>query len=223
MRPSSSFELSSRADSLTYLRAHRSIATRSSTLQVCRATHEARELFGCRFNRHQTSEYQLHRQLHRKWDAGRQTEEPLKWRVLGTRARGVPAMGPFDHTNGAGFVAPHRGDYLDAIANRKAAVHLLVHEATLGGMSPYAARHLRRLSRAAVANGIDGTDYTRSFTARSFVPHFGQRISTACVMHGAEGILKGTIRKTRATTASAAHWRTREAPRRGARLRSRCA
>ena len=27
------------------------------------------------------------------------TEEPLKWRVLGTRARGVPAMGPFDHTN----------------------------------------------------------------------------------------------------------------------------
>ena len=41
-------------------------------------------------------------------------------------------MGPFDHSNGAGFVAPHQGDYSDAIANRKAAVHLLVHEATLG-------------------------------------------------------------------------------------------
>ena len=116
--------------------------------------------------------------------------------MLGTRARCVPSMGPFDHTNGAGFVAPHRGDYSDAIANRKAAVHLLVHEATLGGMSPYAARHLRRLSRAAVANGIDGTDYTRSFTARSFVPHFGQRISTACVMHGAEGRLKGIRKKS---------------------------
>ena len=95
---------------------------------------------------------------------------------------------PFDHSNGAGFVAPHQGDYLDAIVNRKAAVHLLVHEARLGGMSPYAARHLRRLGRAAATNGIDGTDYMRSFTARSFVPHFGQRISTACVMYGAEGI-----------------------------------
>ena len=36
----------------------------------------------------------------------------------------------------------------------------------------------------------------RSFTARSFVPHFGQRISTACVMYGAEGILKGLRKKS---------------------------
>ena len=35
-----------------------------------------------------------------------------------------------------------------------------------------------------------------SFTARSFVPHFGQRISTACVMYGAEGILKGVRKKS---------------------------
>ena len=71
-------------------------------------------------------------------------------------------------------------------------MHLLVHEATLGGMSPYAARHLCRLGRAAAVNGIDGvTDYTRCFTARSFIPHFGQRISTVCVMSGAEGILAG--------------------------------
>ena len=40
----------------------------------------------------------------------------------------------------------------------------------------------------------DGIDYTRSFTARSFVPHYAQRISAACVMYGAEGILKG-VRK----------------------------
>ena len=51
--------------------------------------------------------------------------------------------------------------------------------------------------------GTDGTDYTRSFTARSFVPHYAQRISTACVMYGAEGILKG-IRK-------ASHTRLRRA------------
>ena len=31
--------------------------------------------------------------------------------------------------------------------------------------------------------------YSRSFTARSFVPHYAQHISTACVMH-ANGILK---------------------------------
>ena len=39
-------------------------------------------------------------------------------------------------------------------------------------------------------------DYTRSYTARSFVPHFAQRISTACVMEGAKGILKGIRKKS---------------------------
>ena len=32
-------------------------------------------------------------------------------------------------------------------------------------------------------------DYTRSYTAASFVPYFAQRLSTACVVHGAAGIL----------------------------------
>ena len=123
------------------------------------------------------------------------TEERLKWIVLGTRERGVRAMGQFDHTNGAGHVARHLGDYRDAILNRKAVVHLLVHE-NLGGMSPYAARRLRRLSRAAAESGFDGTDYTRSFTARSFVPHYGQRMSATCVMNGAEGIMKGIHKKS---------------------------
>ena len=105
-------------------------------------------------------------------------------------------MGRFDHSNGAGFVAPHQGDYRDAINNRKASVNLLVHESATGAMSPFAARHLRRLGRAAATEGCDGTDYTHSYTARSFVPHFGQRISTACVMYGAEGILKGVRKKS---------------------------
>ena len=38
---------------------------------------------------------------------------------------------------------------------------------------------------------MDGSDYTRSFTAQSFVLFFAQRLSAACVMSGAEGILKG--------------------------------
>ena len=34
-------------------------------------------------------------------------------------------------------------------------------------------------------------DYSRSFTASSFVPYYTQSICSACVMHGADGILKG--------------------------------
>ena len=69
-------------------------------------------------------------------------------------------------------------------------VHLLVHETT-GALSPYAAMRLRRLGRLAVENGVDETDYSRSYTARSFVPYYAQSICSACVMHGADGILKG--------------------------------
>ena len=100
-------------------------------------------------------------------------------------------MGPFDHQTGTGFVAAHGGDYRDAIRNKKARVHLLVHE-NLGGFSPYAARTLRRLGRNATANGCDATDYNRSSTANSFVPYYSQRISSACVMNGAAGNLNGT-------------------------------
>ena len=64
-------------------------------------------------------------------------------------------------------------------------------------------RHLRRLGRAAAEEGCDGTDYSRSYTAHSFVPHYAQSICSACVMHGADGILKG-IR-------SASHLRLRAA------------
>ena len=63
-------------------------------------------------------------------------------------------------------------------------------------MSPYAAATFARLGRAAAEGGTDSTDHSRSFTARSFVPHYAQRISTACVMHGAEGILKGIRKKS---------------------------
>ena len=57
-------------------------------------------------------------------------------------------------------------------------------------MSPYAAARPRRLGRLAKARGTDKKiDYTRSYTAASFVPYFAQRLSTACVVHGAAGIL----------------------------------
>ena len=82
----------------------------------------------------------------------------------------------------------HDGDYRDAINNKKATTKMLSHE-TLGGMSPFAARHLRRLGRDAAVAGIDATDYQLSTTARSFVPFYAQKISSAIVMNGMQGIL----------------------------------
>ena len=121
------------------------------------------------------------------------TSERLKHRVLGTRQRGLKALGKFDHASGAGYVAYHAGDYVDAIKNRKATVQLLVHE-TFGGMCPFSALRLRRLARDAVANGCDTTDYTLSSTARSFVPFYAQRISSAIVMNVAQSIHDGISR-----------------------------
>ena len=118
------------------------------------------------------------------------TEERLKYRVIGTRRRGLPALGVYIHKLGTGHVAAHRGDYYDCIENRKARLHLVTFEAGLGGMSPYAARRLRRHGRAATEGGCDATDYTTSPTARSFVPFYAQRLSTACVMNGARAIQK---------------------------------
>ena len=109
--------------------------------------------------------------------------------MLGTRQRGVAAAGrTYDHATGSGFVSEHRGDYFDAIHNKKATVKLLCHE-TLGGMSPFAARHLRRLARDAALHGCDSTDYRASASARSFVPFYAQKISSAIVMNGMQGIL----------------------------------
>ena len=134
------------------------------------------------------------------------TEERLKYGVLGTRRRGMPALGAFNHRTGEGQVAAHRGDYYDAIENCKAAVHLVTLEAGLGGMC----LHTRRAAcaRWAVAKnsrGADATDYTTSPTARSFVPFYAQRLSAACVLNGARAIQKSLKRmaaRRHATTAA---------------------
>ena len=42
-----------------------------------------------------------------------------------------------------------------------------------------------------LAVATDATDYSRSYTAHSFVPFYAQRICSACVMHGAAAILRG--------------------------------
>ena len=94
-------------------------------------------------------------------------------------------------------MSEYRRHYWDAIEHRKSRVHLLVHEASFGGMSPYTAMRLRRLGRLATARGTDKKiDYTRSYTAAVFVTYFAQRLSAACVMYGAESIL-GALKKAR--------------------------
>jgi hypothetical protein len=120
------------------------------------------------------------------------TEEVLKHRNLGTYARGVRAAGDFNHQTGDGYVESNmdKAHYRDARRNKKAKVNLLVHE-TSGGMSPFGARRLRRLGREAAALGHNATDYNRSYTARSFVPYYAQRMSNAIVINGAQGILNG--------------------------------
>ena len=109
----------------------------------------------------------------------------------------LPKASSTNHTTGAGYVPYHAGDYVDAIKNKKATTHLLVHE-TLGGMCPYSARRLRRLARDAATSGCDATDYTLSSTACSFVPYYAQRISSAIVMNGAQGMLDVVSRARRA-------------------------
>ena len=86
---------------------------------------------------------------------GGNTEERLKYKVLGARRRGLPALGPFNHKDGTGYVAPHKGDYHDAIDHRKAAVNLVTFESGLGGLLPFGARRLRRKAREAKASGHD--------------------------------------------------------------------
>ena len=112
------------------------------------------------------------------------TEEVLKHRNLGTYERGVRAAGDFNHQTGDGWVASNmdKAHYRDARCNKKAKVHLLVHE-TSGGMSQYGARRLRRLGRDAFESGQDATDYNLSYTARSFVPYYAQRMSNAIVIN----------------------------------------
>ena len=137
---------------------------------------------------------------------GGNTEERLKYRVFGTRRRGMPALGEYQHKDGTGHVAAHRGDYYDCIENRKAQLHLVTFEAGLGGLLPYGARRLRRNGRKAKESGVDPTDYTVSPMARSFVPFYSQRLSTCCVMNGARAIqksLKGRAARRRSAATAA--------------------
>ena len=85
---------------------------------------------------------------------------------------------------------------IDAIVNRKADATLYLHE-SLGGMTRPTSKHLNFLAREAKKNGCDGTDYTRSYTANSFVTFYAQRLSWASAGGVADGVLASLAKASR--------------------------
>ena len=90
------------------------------------------------------------------------TREDIRRTALGCAEHGVEADGPFDHATGKGYVAPHKGQYADALSKGRQ-VWLLVAEVT-GALDATVAALLPLLgSRAKVKGHRDGTVYGRAW------------------------------------------------------------
>ena len=117
------------------------------------------------------------------------TLEHAVWRVLGVKARAGEHA--WRHDSGTGSVAAHAGDYRDALVAKRNQVVLFLMETT-GALSPPAYRHLRWLHARSKAR--DRTHYTgwaadARASARPFMMHWTQRISTAAVRGNARRAL----------------------------------
>ena len=97
--------------------------------------------------------------------------------VYGCKERGRPTEPPFDHSTGRGYVKGRKGQYSDALVNKKTSAVLLLHD-NYGGIAPPPLKHFHLLARGTRIR--DGTDYT-SWAAPSFIPHYGQKLSSAAV------------------------------------------
>ena len=116
------------------------------------------------------------------------TEPWMTVTILGCRERGRKGVDAnFSNATGRGYVAYVRGDYHDAIAIKKNTVIAWIFEVS-GGLTPSAYRHLKRLARDAEKSGVDGTKYSGSWTARSFLSHHSQRLAAAAVYGEATAI-----------------------------------
>ena len=133
------------------------------------------------------------------------TEEEERLRILGCQERGARSQGPMDHATGKGWVAAKKGDYADALLNKRSRVVPAVIEAT-GGLSPALRAEMRRLEgRTRGAGANDRTKYgcTRA-SASSYMAHHTQRISLAAVMYDAMAIRKRVLAKKQQHAAHAA-------------------
>ena len=134
------------------------------------------------------------------------TEEWLHRMILGCKARGRDTgdTPSFDHTTGEGHVPFHKGDYHDAVFNKRNQVVPLIVEA-LGGIGRRGARCLRFLARRASCRkrGRDGTTYSR-FHPSNYLSHHLASIVTAAVFTDAQHIVdEVNLLKTRAYGATA--------------------
>ena len=89
-----------------------------------------------------------------------------------------------------GWVAERRGDYHDALFNKRSKVVPFIIEC-YGGIAPHSRSALRRLARRAKTKGSqDRTRYgSARVSPRSFLTHHSQRIVKNVVMYDALNIL----------------------------------
>ena len=98
------------------------------------------------------------------------TAERFITKTLGRAQVGEPGDGPYDHSNGSGYLSAKIGDYKHAIA-RKIDVRPLIHETT-GGLHGEAQATLRMFARAhatrhdGIAKGPSYSAYLRRHRAR---------------------------------------------------------
>ena len=109
------------------------------------------------------------------------TEEALVKQVLGLKQRGLPTDEPLVRTSGHGYVAPHAGDYADALSKRYTVA--LINVESTGAVGWRGVRLLRHLAQKAARRGHrDGTVYgTSRASTRSFFPHHLASIAAAVV------------------------------------------
>ena len=98
--------------------------------------------------------------------------------ILGCEGRGRPADGPFDHSTGKGWVKERKGDYHDALFNRRSKVIAFIVEA-FGVIAPQSLAALHKLARRAKTKGSrDRTAYgTARISKGPFLTHHTQRIA----------------------------------------------
>lgn len=126
------------------------------------------------------------------------TEERYRLDVLGCKGRGrLGRDKPLNHKTGKGTVKERRGQYFDALRNKRSTVIPMIVE-TFGGISPHAIHHIAKLAKRA-KHGRDGTAYGRSRTSpKTFFVHHTQQLALAAILGDAKAIRRETtIEKTR--------------------------
>jgi hypothetical protein len=118
------------------------------------------------------------------------TEEAYRIAILGCKGRGTLGRDkPFDHKTGKGSVKARRGDYYDALFNKRAIVVPFIVE-VFGGISAHALKYVAQLAqRVTKGGGRDSTQYGRSRTStRSFFSHHVQQLAAAAQVGDAKAI-----------------------------------